>query len=98
MLGYATCARPLVTASAVIFDYGSKHNNRELPVAQALCSSPTVPHTLIPPSVIDLFIQPAPERPGNPRRVYDVQFSCIKDCSLTASIDTGAFFKNGEAS
>lgn len=55
MLGYATCARPLVTASAVIFDYGSKHNNRELPVAQALCSSPTVPHTLIPPSVIDLF-------------------------------------------
>lgn len=44
------------TVAAVSFDYGSKHNNRELPMAAALCKALDVPHTIIPlPFINTLF-------------------------------------------
>ena len=41
---------------AISFDYGSKHNACELPMAQALCQSMGIAHTLVPlPFINDLF-------------------------------------------
>ncbi|WP_300671076.1 7-cyano-7-deazaguanine synthase QueC [Desulfoluna sp.] len=41
---------------AISFDYGSKHNACELPLAKAMCESLGVTHTLVPlPFINDLF-------------------------------------------
>lgn len=42
--------------AAISFDYGSKHNNRELPMAQSLCERHGIDHRLIRlPFINDLF-------------------------------------------
>ena len=45
-----------IAATAISFDYGSKHNVRELPMATALCDRLQVNHKIIPlPFINDLF-------------------------------------------
>ena len=44
------------TVEALSFDYGSKHNCRELPMARELCENFKVPHQIIPlPFINELF-------------------------------------------
>ncbi|MFT5697742.1 MAG: 7-cyano-7-deazaguanine synthase [Desulforhopalus sp.] len=50
------CVQKYDRVSAISFDYGSKHNGRELPLAQAICQNLGVSHKIISlPFVGDLF-------------------------------------------
>ncbi|WDP89526.1 MAG: 7-cyano-7-deazaguanine synthase QueC [Desulfobacter sp.] len=62
-------------AAAVSFDYGSKHNNRELPMAAALCNTLNVPHTLIPLPFINALFSSSLLNSGEeiPEGAYDAE-------------------------
>lgn len=52
----ADCVAKGQRCVAISFDYGSKHNACELPMAKALCGTMGVTHTLVPlPFINDLF-------------------------------------------
>ncbi len=45
-----------IKTAAISFDYGSRHNHRELPMARAFCKSLNISHQLVPLAFIpDLF-------------------------------------------
>lgn len=52
----ADCKAKGETCTAISFDYGSKHNAKELPMAKALCDAMDVKHALVPlPFINELF-------------------------------------------
>ncbi len=61
------------TVSAVSFNYGSKHNGRELPLAQQLCAKYQVPHTIIDLPFINQFFSSTLLQSGGtiPDGMYD---------------------------
>jgi 7-cyano-7-deazaguanine synthase len=52
----ADCVKKGQRCAAISFDYGAKHNGRELPMAKSLCGNWGVPHVLAPlPFINTLF-------------------------------------------
>jgi 7-cyano-7-deazaguanine synthase len=59
--------------AAISFDYGAKHNHRELPMAAAMCSHYQVPHRIVPLPFINQLFASSLLQSGNaiPDGAYD---------------------------